>query len=138
MGRAVLSERAEHKCSAGVYREGDQLDAARLVSRVGEEVEHGAVVPDLEGPLRRPGGDVGDLVADQVCAVRQSAAGQFGRAGWVSRRFLRRARFSGISLAAWRRTSKGMRTLPMPWPSKSTSIATRLRVWSMGCTVTST
>src|SRR3954468_12030721 len=76
---------------------------------------------------------------------RRSPQGPYGLQGappdaWArsSRRSLSRARLAGISLRASRRTTSGTSSLPMPWPVKSTAIATRDRSAPSGSTVTST
>lgn len=59
--------------------------------------------------------------------------------GLASSRRLSRLMFSGISLAAWRRTMCGTSSFPIPWPAKSSSIVSRDRDLSAsGSTVTAT
>jgi hypothetical protein len=76
-----------------------------------------------------------------LAAERQPWTATFGpeRLGVASSRCLRLRQFTGISLRGWRRTTSGTSSLPIPRPSKSSSIATRERAFpSTGSTVTLT
>lgn len=73
--RAVGRERADHDRSSRRHRVAQGSHVPATVGCVDEEVEDGAVVPELEAPVRRPAQDIG-MDAPHGRVGRKAASGR--------------------------------------------------------------